>query len=149
MIQDTNYFYVNYRTPDGDVHDLFNNPQFQDIPECPGAYLLLSQEKKFQYPCGKSQVIYIGKSGNLRKRIKKHFDIISDLKSYSKEDDGLANWYYKRYDYINKYGCRVVWFNSCEKYDQVSLHMKLSTIFYKTFQSLPVGNEESPLPMAT
>ncbi|MDD5840026.1 MAG: hypothetical protein PUC94_08325 [Bacteroidales bacterium] len=61
------------------------------IPEIPGVYIIVAADgTKFQYPQGKSSVMYIGMSKNLQNRLVDHYmntrKIAAELENYSRMD---------------------------------------------------------------
>ena len=55
------------------VFDLMDNAVLDKVPEVPGVYIIVASDgTKFQYPKGKSSVMYIGMSKNLFKRLNNH-----------------------------------------------------------------------------
>ncbi len=79
-----------------------------DIPEQSGVYIMLSDHTEYVYPWsdkhGNSQVYYIGRSTNLRTRLKTH-------KRYYLQRivDRDPDHYWPFYEYAVHHGCNVVW----------------------------------------
>lgn len=119
------------------IYKVDNELDFSIIPEKPGSYILLSNKQRFIYPERTSKVIYIGMSINLRARIKNHFKNMNELngikKKYRRE-----YWYYSRYNYLVKYGCRVYWMTT--KGNPKNLESILIEKFYSKYHSIPIGN---------
>lgn len=119
------------------IYKVNSKLDFSIIPEKPGSYVLLSNRQRFIYPEGTSKVIYIGMSKNLRARIKNHLKNINELngikKKYRRE-----YWYYSRYNYLVKYGCRVYWITT--EGNPKNLESMVIDKFYSKYHSIPIGN---------
>jgi excinuclease UvrABC nuclease subunit len=76
----------------------------QAIPEKPGAYIMLSDNTKFQYPRRKSRVYYIGQSTNLRQRvwIRRKWCLVA------KDKPSDEPWF-TIYEYAGRHGCKICW----------------------------------------
>jgi len=110
-----------------------------EIPEKPGAYIFASTNQFFQYPNGKSRVMYIGKAKNLRARIRTHIKVVKELRSL-KTSDRNQDWYYARHQYISKFGGRLYCFTKRGTQDEQNLESMLLEEFYDRYYALPVGN---------
>ena len=128
-----------HREPFYVVEDLLSFESFREIPEIPGVYILASSDQKFIYPNGQSRIIYIGKSEKLRARIKNHKKGITELSSISKGIRGEA-WWYTRYQYLVKFGCRAYFFSPRGTQEAKNLENQLLGQFYYKYLALPVGN---------
>lgn len=127
------------RNPSDEIIDIEGDMNFQSIPKAKGAYLILSSKERFIYPSGKSRVIYIGMSSDLRERIKSHIVNYDKLKGIPK-NQRKNFWYYSRYNYMVKYGSRIIWYTTKGTETPKSLESKLIEDFYSQFHSLPIGN---------
>lgn len=128
-----------FREPDGMIPDLFLSNYLDSVPEKSGAYIFLSQEQKFIYPNGESQVIYIGTSSNLNSRFRTHHKVIKEINSLPKSKI-LDKWYYSRHHYLNTFGCKAFWYTTRGSQKEKNLESLLFEKFYDKFYSLPVGN---------
>ncbi|OYX23437.1 MAG: hypothetical protein B7Z16_02550 [Algoriphagus sp. 32-45-6] len=127
------------RNPSNQISNIERDIDFYSIPESSGAYLILSSKEEFIYPSGKSRVIYIGMSTNLRRSIKNHVKNFDELKGIPK-NKRKNFWYYSRYNYMVKFGCRIIWYTTKGTETPKSLESKLIEDFYSQFHSLPIGN---------
>jgi excinuclease UvrABC nuclease subunit len=139
MNRELDRFLRGTREPDGEIKDLHDEESLDDIPKKAGAYIFVSDKKKFIYPNGDSQVIYIGMSKNIHSRIKKHHRISSRINSLSKREL-LKDWHYNRYMYIRKFGCKVYWFTTRGTQSAKNLESSLMVMFHDKFHALPIGN---------
>lgn len=128
-----------HREPNYSIEDLLLFEDFSNVPSTPGAYILASEEQAFIYPNGKSRIIYIGKSDNLRSRLRTHRRIIKELSSIKKGERNVA-WWYQRYQYLAKFGCRAYFFTIRGTQDAKNLENLLLEHFYDKYLALPVGN---------
>lgn len=69
------------KKPDGEIFSMLDDFDFlkEDIPNEPGAYILLSFKSRFIYPEGTSKVIYIGMSKKLKKRLTGHYNALVEV----------------------------------------------------------------------
>ena len=132
-------FLKDFRTPEGYISDIHKRELIDEIPAKKGAYIIISDQQKFIYPNGRSRVIYIGTSGNLRQRLTKHHRIctmIGELTRTERKQD----WYYSRYQYTASFGGKVYWFTTRGSQLEKNLEEKLLALFYERYHALPVGN---------
>jgi hypothetical protein len=132
-------FLKEFRKYDGLILDLSNLEDINLIPTTPGAYILISQGTKFIYPEGQSKVMYIGKANNLYKRLLDHHKAANELNKIPKKER-KHYWYYSRYHYMIKFGCKVLWFTRRGTQNAKDLESKIIDFFYSKYHSLPVGN---------
>lgn len=131
-------FLSDYREPDGYLKDIITC-DVEQLPDCSGAYILVSKKQSFIYPEGRSKVLYIGKADNLFNRIKTHQSHLKKLVSLKKYE--LANeWYYKRYHYMRKFGCQLFWYSTRGVQTSKNLESDLMENFYDKYLSIPIGN---------
>jgi len=128
-----------HREPDRIISDIFNIEDYSEIPTIPGAYIFASKNEKFLYPNGLSRIIYIGKTTNLRRRIRTHLSVVSEIKSLKKSERN-SNWYYPRHQYLAKFGGKLYCFSIKGLQDAKNLENKLIEQFYDKYFALPVGN---------
>ncbi|MBP5372020.1 MAG: hypothetical protein J6Y55_08895 [Bacteroidales bacterium] len=109
-----------------------------------GIYIISSTDgTKYIYPNGKnSQIIYIGKSDNLLRRLKdehytKHLKLLLDNRDYGIEENfQLA----AKYQYMYYNGSHVDVFLCRGKQESKQLESFFLNQFYKKYRALPVGN---------
>lgn len=75
----------------------------------------------------------------LRNRIKSHVKNFDELKGIPKSKRKNF-WYYSRYNYMVKFGCRIIWYTTQGTETPKSLESKLIEDFYSQYHSLPIGN---------
>lgn len=139
MNQELRRFLKEHRETDGMIESLLDEDLLNNVPQKSGVYIFISEEQKFIYPEGESPVIYIGKSDNLQRRIKQHFKESKDIKKLTKPE-AADQWYYPRYQYIRKFGCKVFWFTTRGLQDSKDLECNILARFYEKFYATPVGN---------
>jgi hypothetical protein len=132
-------FLSTFREPDGFISDLLDVTELDKLPNKSGAYIFLSQKQKFVYPRGSSQIIYIGMSKNLSKRVSTHHKISSEINKLPKHKM-LDEWYYNRYQYIQSFGCKVFWYTTRGLQKHKNLESLLLEHFYDKYYALPIGN---------
>lgn len=128
-----------WRIPDGvfnEVSLIIKEDRKYEIPEKSGAYIFTSAGQRFVYPEGNSPVIYIGKADNLRARLVQHSKIIKKVSNHTKLDD----WWYNRYQYFRKFGCKAFWYTTRGTQKAKNLEASLLESFYNKYCSLPIGN---------
>ena len=112
------------------------------IPEKPGVYVWLSDRTEYVYPWsdtnGNSRVYYIGRSTNLRTRLKTHKKHC--LQRISDRDQG---YYWPFYEYAAHHGCNVVWIISNHK----DKENELLVAFANYYGAKPVANGQSGWPL--
>ncbi len=109
------------------------------IPEKLGVYLMLSDRTEYVYPWsdinGNSQVYYIGRSTNLRTRLKTHKRYCSQRIA-----DRDRGHYWPNYEYAAHHGCNVVWIISMNPKD---IEHELLDAFANYYGARPVANGQS------
>jgi hypothetical protein len=110
----------------------------EDVPEEPGVYVMLSDHTKYAYPLGESQVYYIGKSKNLRKRIITHKRHCKELTSGKR--DTRYKYYWARYEYAGSHGCNVGLTISKTDKDAKKMEDTLLDDFAEYYGAKPVAN---------
>lgn len=107
-----------------------------DVEKRPGVYIFVGKEK-YNYPTGKSPVIYIGTSKNLYSRLRKHMRNYRESLNASEMD----LWDRNRYSYIKYHGeAHVYYLYTAGKEYPKTLEHKVMKAFYDKYQALPVGN---------
>jgi excinuclease UvrABC nuclease subunit len=136
---DINLKTFSHRNPDRIITDIFSFDDYLSIPRTPGAYIFASQKDKFLYPNGLSKIIYIGKTTNLRRRIRTHMNVVLEIRNLKKSDRN-SYWYYQRHQYVAKYGGKIYYFSIKGLQDAKNLENRLIENFYDRYLALPVGN---------
>lgn len=123
------------------VFDLMDNEALEEVPEIPGVYIIVAADgTKFQYPKGKSSVMYIGMSKNLYKRLSNHATntrkIAAELDEYRRMDCQCN----PRYHYFREFGAKVYVFTRRGPQDSKCQESIYIGMFYEKFLALPVSN---------
>jgi len=118
------YLMANFST----VYNLTVESVLSNTPSSPGVYELRLVGKEVQYPKGKTPIIYIGSSRNIKKRLREH------LRQNGK------NGHIK--DYLSKFDCsfRYIQFSKNWKDEE----RKLYQLFVSTYGAAPKGNRVMP-----
>lgn len=130
---------INRNKPDGEIPSINGDFDLDGITNKSGVYIILSDKEKFIYPTGKSQVIYIGMSKNIKARIETHAKSFSKLMEVPKSRR-RDFWYYSRYNYMVNYGCKVYWFTRRGEQTSKDLESIIIEDFYNRYHSIPIGN---------
>lgn len=126
------------REPDYMVKDITDKDQVKMIPNKPGSYVFITTSKKMEYPNGQSQVVYIGMSTNLKRRIKAHLRALKDLDT--NQHARAATGYYSRYQYLKSFGCIIFCYTTRGVQSTKKSESWLLDYFYYRYLALPVGN---------
>ena len=123
------------------VFDLMDNEALEEVPEIPGVYIIVAADgTKFQYPKGKSSVMYIGMSKNLYKRLSNHATntrkIAAELDEYRRMDCQCN----PRYHYFREFGAKVYVFTRRGPQDSKCQESIYIGKFYEKYLALPVSN---------
>lgn len=111
-----------------------------EIPEAAGAYVLgTSDGTKLVYPWGNSPVFYIGKAGNLRRRLSDHRKFTNQ--AIKNHDEA---WFWPRYQYGAAYGIRLAWYTCRGRQKPENLEAGLIEDFYKQYGAIPSANGAWP-----
>jgi len=114
----------------------------QDIPEEPGAYIMLSDNTEYIYPWsdsrGTSRVYYVGQAKNLRDRLVTHRKLCLQTKTNPRH-----NYYYPRYEYAAYHGCNVCWVTCKGKQEAKQTEEDLLFDFAYYYGAKPVANSQS------
>ena len=112
-----------------------------ELKEKKGVYIIISTRKKFIYPKGNSQVIYIGKSDNLYNRLKTHKANVEYADDYKNDEEKIKDHYVAGlYNYISEFGGKVFYLSTHELQTSKSLESEILDEFYVEYLALPVGN---------
>lgn len=112
-----------------------------ELKERKGVYIILSRRKKFIYPKGKSQVIYIGKSDNLYNRLKTHKANVEYADDYKNDEEKIKSHFVAGlYNYISEFGGEVFYLSTHGLQTSKSLEAEILDEFYTKYLALPVGN---------
>ncbi len=127
------------RHPDGFIKNLLDSDSYGQIPSAKGAYIIVSNSQEFVYPNGKSRVIYIGKSKNLKNRLATHrrhtLELLGGTKPKRAEFIHFA-----RYQYMSSYGAQIYWYTTRGTQDEGDLEKYFLDCFYDRYLSLPITN---------
>ena len=123
------------------VFNLMDKNALQDVPEIPGVYIIVATNgTKFQYPNGKSSVMYIGMSKNLRERLREHFNNTKNVTSELKLRKSMSYQCCSRYHYFRVFGTRVYVFTRRGPQNPKCQESFYLGKFYEKYLALPVGN---------
>ena len=107
-----------------------------EVQDAPGVYVLLTGDGTlFQYPVGRSPVLYIGQSVNLRRRLGDHSEWAKQAKSNRRRE-----LYYPRYEYAERFGVKFVYLCTRGRVAAKKLEKILLARFTNKFRGWPVGN---------
>ena len=110
----------------------------RSCPGTSGVYLYILRKETVKYPFGSSRIVYIGKSRNLKKRIKHHFT--SDMKSklFGCDEVETLEWPYQNY-FIERSSMKIdIVLEECKEYDNFELFLLGS--FFKEYGAPPLCN---------
>ena len=111
------------------------------IPNVPGVYIIVSADgTTFQYPNGKSPVMYIGMSEHLFDRIKSHADKTLKIERQIENYSRMSYQCHQRYHYFRTFGAKVYVFTRRGTQLPKSQESLFIGKFYERFLSLPVSN---------
>lgn len=117
--------------------NLFNT----EIPNTPGAYILMSSSKnKFRYPGGWSSVFYIGESKDLERRLRQHRRYTIQCQKAWKGGEDEPRLYWPRYQYAATFGHTFAWIPTWPGLSSKSLEGMVIGDFIDRFHSRPVAN---------
>ncbi len=119
--------------------DVLETNQYEHLPLKRGIYIFVSKNQKFIYPGGESRVFYIGKSDDLRRRIREHSRKYQEVCNENKRDF-LSRWQYGRYYYAKAFGCDSYYLLTVGVEESKALESRILECFYDRFKALPVGN---------
>lgn len=110
------------------------------IPQVPGVYVLCARDKKFDYPWGKSKIIYIGKSSDsLRNRLSNHHKYTKQAVENARE---YHNLYYPVYEYGARFHAQYGYITADTATDAGELEGKLLARFASLYGAIPVANNQ-------
>ncbi len=119
--------------------DVLELDRYTAVPPKRGVYIFVSQNQEFVYPEGNSRVFYIGKSDNLRRRIREHSNKYLTVCEET-QNDFFSRWEYGRYYYAKAYGCDAYYMPVSGVEESKDLESKIMECFYNRYKALPVGN---------
>ena len=123
----------------------FANPDFNSgLENKKGCYIISSTNRVFEYPKGKSPILYIGRSNKLFRRLHdehymKHLKILiedPDYGLYKNEIIQMAD----KYQYMLYCGAMVDVFYCKGNQSAVRFENNLISNFYYKYRCMPVGN---------
>lgn len=108
----------------------------KQFPQTGGAYVLGTADgTALVYPWGTSPVFYIGRAGNLRKRLAQHQRFLRGARVAHDERE-----WYPRYQYGAAFGASVAWFSVRGRQTSQALEALLMDDFYEIYGAVPVAN---------
>lgn len=116
---------------------LLSNAPNHEIPERPGAYVLMSADERFRYPMGCSRVFYIGQSDNLNQRLGTHWAAVSRRLEHPERI------FRPRYEYAAAFGVKYCYVG-IDRIAAEDLEVKLFVAFAKRYRGYPVANGSIP-----
>ena len=123
------------------VFDLMDNEALEKVPEIPGVYIIVAADgTKFQYPKGKSSVMYIGMSKTLNKRLSNHYKNTRKIAAEIEEYRRMGNQCNPRYHYFRVFGAKVYVFTRRGPQDSKCQESIYIGKFYEKYLALPVSN---------
>lgn len=122
--------------------DSINNIDFDKIPAKPGVYIIVAKKRgvQFQYPNGKSNVMYIGMAKNLRRRIKEHVSATRKISEQINVFKSMSSQCYQRYHYFRAFGAKIYIFTHRGTQNPKSQEAYYLGKFYERYYSLPIYN---------
>jgi hypothetical protein len=113
----------------------------RDIPDYvskrDGVYIIVAYNRTyFTYPNGKSRVIYIGKSDDLRRRLGEHRKHLQDV--LFDRVASMSN--YQRYYYMKAFGAEVYVYYDLRKQEAKDIESMVMNKFFERYYALPVAN---------
>jgi excinuclease UvrABC nuclease subunit len=112
-----------------------NQDELEKINDEPAVYLLFSKRQKFRYPRGYSTLYYIGKTIDLKRRLRDHLTNIEKAKKTHQQ--------HRIYEYASAFGCRVTW--QYEPRDLERAEKNLIRRFARYHRVAPVANSVQAL----
>lgn len=122
--------------------NLMNFKEFENyIPTTPGVYIIVSTDgTHFQYPSGKSPVMYIGMSLNLYNRLKDHYQGTCLVRDRLEDYLYMSYQCHQRYHYFREFGAKVYVFTRRGIQNPKEQEALYIGKFYEKYLSLPVSN---------
>ncbi|MCQ2346513.1 MAG: hypothetical protein MJZ92_01115 [Paludibacteraceae bacterium] len=123
----------------------FSAPDFDcKVQRRAGCYIISSPTHAFEYPNGKSPVIYIGLSDDLFRRLhdehyQKHLKLLIEDKDWGL-GTRLIHMMPDKYQYMRKWGARVDVFYNKGTQSEKEFESSLIANFYSKYRAMPVGN---------
>jgi len=115
-----------------------------DVENRLGCYIISAKGKSIEYPKGKSPILYIGLSKDLRTRLfrdhyKNNLKVLIDDPDYGLRTEYITMMQDK-YQYMLYYGAIVDVFYCKGTQDAKHFESELLASFYSKYRSMPVGN---------
>lgn len=111
------------------------------VPNIPGVYIIVATDgTTFQYPNGRSPVMYIGMSEHLYDRLKSHADITRRVEEQIDDYRRMSYQCHQRYHYFRTFGAKVYVFTRRGIQPPKSQEAIYIGKFYEKYLSLPVSN---------
>lgn len=121
--------------------DLAEDDIPSEVSNLPGVYVIESTDGyKFDYPKGRSKVLYIGMSKDLRRRFQEHKKTLNKLIKNSEFGIEQRWVIHSRYQYMLYHGARIYYYNCRGKQYPKKMESNILWNFYEKYRALPVGN---------
>ena len=145
MIEKTFPFLKGFRQPDGCCRISEDEDIPADLRGKVGVYIIETADRTvFEYPKGKSRVLYIGKSDDLMQRLREHRNVYLKLvkgKGVLYDTDGNEDWASSRYQYMYHHGGGIVYYYTRRgPKDAKEFEAEIMWAFYGKHRATPVGN---------
>lgn len=116
--------------------DLLDDATLDELPRTEGVYIIGTGDgTMLVYPWGTSPVFYIGRSDQLRRRLRSHRK--HTCSAIADHDD---RWW-PRYQYGASFGAHVAYY---ERKDSKAFEAEIVTDFFYAFGSIPAANSAWP-----
>jgi len=110
------------------------------VPTTGGAYVLgTSDGTMLTYPWGSSPVFYIGKAGNLKRRLSTHRNHICGARENHEEV-----YWWPQYQYGAAFGARCAYYSRTGPENPQNIEASLIRSFYDVFGAIPTANAAWP-----
>lgn len=107
-----------------------------DIPERPGAYILLARPGfTFMYPRRNSSIFYIGQARNVQQRLRLHLLFGREARDHRKE-----TLYWPRYEWAAAFGARYTVILCRPRERSKRLEEDLLAMFAEHYRAWPIAN---------
>lgn len=121
--------------------DLLDWDMLETVPNIPGVYVIVATDgTTFQYPKGKSPVMYIGMSDHLQQRLMSHANAVNDVANRIDEYSQMNYQCHQRYHYFRVFGAKVYVFTRRGTQSPKEQEAHYIGKFYEKHLSLPVSN---------
>lgn len=127
--------------PDMSIDLIEDSEQLQFVPQTAGVYIIVATDgTTFQYPKGKSPVMYIGMSTNLQSRLMQHANSVKLVTDNLEDFSSMSCQCHQRYHYFRVFGAKVYVFTRRGPQEPKEQESYYIGKFYEKYLSLPVSN---------